>query len=98
MEVGDLRVIDDPQMGELAVPSSAGNAWEISSATQALPGVQPVTLTDHAAQALAKADAAVQHAQALRDAILTGILAQAGLPGGQVVKVEPGPPMVLHVQ
>lgn len=81
-------------MSDEAIPVTATNDWAIS-------GVQPgkeLTLTPEAATALANADAQVQHATALRDTLLKGILAQAGIAAGTVVDVKQGPPMVLVLQ
>lgn len=88
---------DDPIPATATV--TAPNGWDLS-----LP-ITELTLTPEASEALSRADHAVQqatatrdHAQALRDAILTGIVASAGIRGGQVVQVKAGPPMVLVLQ
>ena len=79
-------------MSDEPIPTEATNAWAITNPLREVP------LTPEAADALGNASAAVQQAQALRDAILTGIVASAGIKGGQVVEVRPGPPTVLVVQ
>lgn len=73
----------------LESPATMANDWTIANPPPM------VTLSEAAAQALTRAQTAVDQAAALRDAILTGIVAQAGVSGGQVVEIKPGPPMVL---
>lgn len=80
------------EVGDVRMTAPANN-WTLSTS-----GTGELVLTPQAAEVLGSADTAVQQAQALRDAILTGIVAQSGIAGGQVVQVKQGPPMVLVIQ
>lgn len=78
---------------EPTIPATVSNDWTLSGVV-----AKEVTLTPEAATALSQADSALQSAQSLRDAVLRGILAQAGVGTGKVVDVKQGPPMVLVLQ
>ena len=80
-------------MSDPTIPVTATNDWAISGVV-----AKEVPLTPEAATALANADAQVQQAQSVRDTLLRGILAQAGVAQGKVVEVKQGPPMVLVLQ